>query len=65
MARNDANNTQYSSITPTELKNDYGASATPKSSDNDVIASSKADDDQCSEVSEEVPGTIPPPKFNM
>lgn len=48
MARNDANNTHYSSITPTDLKNDYGASATPKSSDNDVIASSKADDDQCS-----------------
>ncbi len=64
MARNDANNTQYSSVTPNDLKNGYGASDTTKSSDNDVIASSNADDDQRSEVSKEVPGMISPPKFN-
>ncbi len=58
MTRNDANNTQYSNVTPTDLKNDYAPLTTPKSHDNDVIANSDLDDDQCSEVSEEVPGTI-------
>jgi hypothetical protein len=62
---NDAKNTQYSNVTTTDLKKDYAASTTPKSHDNDVIINSDIDDDQCNEVSEEVLGTIQPPKFNM
>ncbi len=57
--------TQYSNVTPTALSSDYAASATPKSNDSEVIAKSDNDDDHCGEVSEEVPGTIPAPKFNM
>ncbi len=60
-----ASSTQYSNVTPTALSSDYAASATHKSNDSEVIANSDNDDNQCSEVSEEVTGTIPAPKFNM
>ncbi len=65
MRRDDENTVLYSNVTPTDLIKVYAASTTPETPDDNVdIANRNRDTDECSDVSEEVPGTIQPLKFN-
>jgi hypothetical protein len=59
MRRDDVNTVQYSNVTPTDLIKVYAASTTPETPDDNVdIANRNRDTDECSDVSEEVHGTI-------